>query len=195
MINIKRSSRKIRIGSLVIGGDSPVAVQSMAATQTQNLEDTALQIEVLEQAGADVIRIAVDNEADVFALEILRKKFPNPIFSVDLQENYRLAPKVAPLVNKIRYNPGHLYHLDKDKSILQKVEFIVDAAKSYDCAIRIGVNCGSIDPEYKEKFKTLEMAKAEICSKVRPAVSILPLTTHKMTDLCKSGRALAYTQH
>ena len=153
MINIKRSSRKIRIGSLVIGGDSPVAVQSMAATQTQDLEETARQIEILERAGADVIRIAVDNDADVVALETLRKKFPNPIFSVDLQENYRLAPKVAPLVNKIRYNPGHLYHLDKDKSILQKVEFIVDAAKSYDCAIRIGVNCGSIDPEYKEKYK------------------------------------------
>ena len=153
MINIKKSSRKIRIGSLVIGGDSPVAVQSMAATQTQDLEETARQIEILERAGADVIRIAVDNDADVVALETLRKKFPNPIFSVDLQENYRLAPKVAPLVNKIRYNPGHLYHLDKDKSILQKVEFIVDAAKSYDCAIRIGVNCGSIDPEYKEKYK------------------------------------------
>ena len=153
MINIKRSSRKIRIGSLVIGGDSPVAVQSMAATQTQDLEETARQIEILERAGADVIRIAVDNDADVVALETLRKKFPNPIFSVDLQENYRLAPKVAPLVHKIRYNPGHLYHLDKDKSILQKVEFIVDAAKSYDCAIRIGVNCGSIDPEYKEKYK------------------------------------------
>ena len=153
MSSKNRSSRKIHIGSLVIGGDSPVAVQSMAATQTQNLEDTARQIEILEQAGADVIRIAVDNEADVLALEILRKKFPNPIFSVDLQENYRLAPKVAPLVNKIRYNPGHLYHLDKDKSILQKVEFIVDAARSYNCAIRIGVNCGSIDPEYKEKFK------------------------------------------
>jgi len=153
MIDKKRLSRKIRIGSLVIGGDSPVAVQSMAATQTQDLEETARQIEILERAGADVIRIAVDNNADVVALETLRKKFPNPIFSVDLQENYRLAPKVAPLVDKIRYNPGHLYHLDKDKSILQKVEFIVEAAKSHDCAIRIGVNCGSIDPEYKEKFK------------------------------------------
>jgi len=153
MASKNRLSRKIYIGSLVIGGDSPVAVQSMAATQTQNLEDTARQIEILDQAGADVIRIAVDSEADVVALEILRKKFPSPILSVDLQENYRLAPKVAPLVNKIRYNPGHLYHLDKDKSILQKVEFIVNAAKLYNCAIRVGVNCGSIDPEYKEKFK------------------------------------------
>jgi len=153
MSTINRLSRKIYIGSLVIGGNSPVAVQSMAATQTQDLVETARQIEILERAGADVIRIAVDNEADVAALKTLRKKFPNPIFSVDLQENYRLAPKVAPLVNKIRYNPGHLYHLDKDKSIRQKVEFIVTAAESYNCAIRVGVNCGSIDPDYKENFK------------------------------------------
>lgn len=148
-----RTTRKISIGSLQIGGDSPIAVQSMAATQTQNLEATARQIEVLEQAGADVIRIAVDSEQDVEALESLRKKFPNPVFSVDLQENYKLAPKVAPLVDKIRYNPGHLFHLEKDKSIREKVEFIIDAARTHGCAIRIGINCGSIDPEYKEKYK------------------------------------------
>jgi len=130
-----------------------LAVQSMAATQTQNLEATARQIEVLEQAGADVIRIAVDSDADVAALQTLREKFPNPVLSVDLQENYKLAPKVAPLVNKVRYNPGHLFHLEKDKSIREKVEFIIDAARAHGCAIRIGVNCGSIDPDYKEKYK------------------------------------------
>ena len=148
-----RSTRKISIGSLQIGGDSPLAVQSMAATQTQNLEATARQVEILELAGADVIRIAVDSEDDVAALKILRKKFPNPVFSVDLQENYKLAPKVAPFVNKIRYNPGHLFHLEKDKSIREKVKFIIDAARANSCAIRIGVNCGSIDPKYKEKYK------------------------------------------
>ncbi len=148
-----RSTRKISIGSLQIGGDSPLAVQSMAATQTQNLEATARQVEILELAGADVIRIAVDSEDDVAALKILREKFPNPVFSVDLQENYKLAPKVAPFVNKIRYNPGHLFHLEKDKSIREKVKFIIDAARANSCAIRIGVNCGSIDPKYKEKYK------------------------------------------
>ncbi|KMP11287.1 4-hydroxy-3-methylbut-2-en-1-yl diphosphate synthase [Candidatus Nitromaritima sp. SCGC AAA799-C22] len=148
-----RTTRKIHIGSLEIGGDAPVAVQSMAATQTQNLSATARQIEVLQQAGADVIRIAVDSEADVTALETLRKQFPDPVLSVDLQENYKLAPRVAPLVNKIRYNPGHLFHLEKEKSIREKVEFIIDAARANDCAIRIGVNCGSVDPDYKEKYK------------------------------------------
>ncbi|MFQ5451134.1 MAG: (E)-4-hydroxy-3-methylbut-2-enyl-diphosphate synthase [Nitrospinaceae bacterium] len=148
-----RPSRKIRIGSLVIGGDSPIAVQSMAATRTQDLEATARQIEILEKQKADVIRIAVDSEADVRALKILRDRFPHGVFSVDLQENYRLAPLVAPLVSKIRYNPGHLYHLEKDKTIREKVEFIVNAARENGCAIRIGVNCGSVDPDYKEKYK------------------------------------------
>ena len=148
-----RKTRKIRIGNVVIGGDSPIAVQSMAATQTQDLDATARQIEVLEKAKADVIRIAVDNEKDVEALKVLRKKFPDSTLSVDLQENYKLAPLVAPWVNKIRYNPGHLFHLEKEKTIREKVEFIVEAARENDCAIRIGVNCGSVDPDYKEKYK------------------------------------------
>jgi len=148
-----RKTRKIHIGKLVIGGDSPIAVQSMAATQTQDLTATARQIEVLEKANADIIRIAVDNEKDVEALKILREKFPDGIWSVDLQENYKLAPIVAPWVDKIRYNPGHLFHLEKDKSIREKVQFIVEAARENECALRIGVNCGSVDPDYKEKYK------------------------------------------
>ena len=147
-----RKTRKIHIGKLVIGGDSPIAVQSMAATQTQDLTATARQIEVLEKANADIIRIAVDNEKDVEALKILREKFPESTWSVDLQENYKLAPLVAPWVDKIRYNPGHLFHLEKDKSIREKVQFIVEAARENQCALRIGVNCGSVDPDYKEKY-------------------------------------------
>ena len=150
---ISRKTRKIQIGKLMIGGDSPIAIQSMAATQTQNLEATARQIEVLEAAQADIIRIAVDNEKDVTALRTLRQQFPKSVWSVDLQENYKLAPLVAPFVDKIRYNPGHLFHLDKHKTIREKVEFIVNSAKENDCAIRIGVNCGSVDPDYKERYK------------------------------------------
>lgn len=146
-----RQTRRIKIGSLTIGGDSPIAVQSMTATRTQDLEATAKQIRILEEAGADVIRIAIDSTDDVEALKKLRKN-TNAVLSVDLQENYRLAPLVAPLVDKIRYNPGHLWHLDKDKSIPEKVAFIVDAARKNDCAIRIGVNCGSVDPDYKARF-------------------------------------------
>ncbi len=148
---ITRKTRKIKIGRLEIGGDAPIAVQSMAATQTKDIPATRRQVEILEKAHADVIRIAIDDERDLEALKEIRKH-TDAVLSVDLQENYRLAEKVAPHVNKIRYNPGHLYHLDKDKTIREKVEFIVKAAKDNDCAIRIGVNGGSVDPDYLAKY-------------------------------------------
>ncbi len=90
-----RKTRKIKIGSLTIGGDSPIAVQSMTATRTVDIDATARQIRILEEAGADIIRIAVDSKQDVEALKTLRQG-SKAIFSVDLQENYRLAPLVAP---------------------------------------------------------------------------------------------------
>lgn len=158
-----RQTRKIKIGSLTIGGDSPIAVQSMTATRTVDLEATGRQIRILEEAGADIIRIAVDSKEDVEALKKLRQN-SQALFSVDLQENYRLAPLVAPYVQKIRYNPGHLFHLDKDKTIREKVEFIVNAARDNQCAIRIGVNCGSIDPDYKSRYADDPLAGMVQCA-------------------------------
>ena len=158
-----RKTRKIRIGPLTIGGDSPIAVQSMTATRTVDIVATTRQIQILEQAGADVIRIAVDSQQDVEALKTLRKA-SNAVLSVDLQENYRLAPLVAPLVNKIRYNPGHLYHLDQELSIPDKVKFIVEAAQEHDCAIRIGVNCGSVDPVYTARYPDDPLAAMVNCA-------------------------------
>lgn len=146
-----RKTRRIAIRELPVGGSAPIAVQSMAATPTRDLEATREQIRLLEAAGADLIRIAVDSKADVEALAILRSE-TDALLSVDLQENYRLAADVAPLVDKIRYNPGHLHHHQKELSVREKVAFIVDCARQGHCAIRIGVNAGSIAPEYQERF-------------------------------------------
>ena len=147
MTEIKRNAtRTVKIGSVTIGGTNPIAVQSMAATRTQDIAATLRQIEVIEKAGADLIRIAVDSPRDVVALEEISKNASVPL-SVDLQENYRLVEKVAPHVDKVRYNPGHLYHHEKKKTIRDKVAFIVEQAVNNDCAIRIGVNCGSVDPD------------------------------------------------
>jgi (E)-4-hydroxy-3-methylbut-2-enyl-diphosphate synthase len=137
---------------VLIGGSNPIAVQSMAATRTQDVAATIRQVELLEAAGADVIRIAVDNPKDVAALAEIRKARPNANLSIDLQENYRLAEKVAPFVQKIRYNPGHLYHIEREKSVEQKVKYLVDVARAHDCAMRIGVNAGSVDPEKIAKY-------------------------------------------
>jgi len=147
-----RVTRTIRIGRITIGGDSPIVVQSMTATRTQDVPATIRQVELLEAAGADVIRIAVDNPKDVVALAEIRAARPNANLVIDLQENYRLAEKVAPYVQKLRYNPGHLYHLEREKPVREKVRYLVDVARAHGCAMRIGVNAGSVDPEKVAKY-------------------------------------------
>jgi (E)-4-hydroxy-3-methylbut-2-enyl-diphosphate synthase len=147
-----RQTREIRIGNVKIGGANPIAVQSMTATRTQDVAATIRQVELLEAAGADVIRIAVDNPKDVAALAEIRAARPHANLSIDLQENYTLAEKVAPYVQKLRYNPGHLYHLHKDKTVKEKLSYLVSVARDHGCAMRIGVNAGSVDPDKVAKY-------------------------------------------
>lgn len=148
---VRNPTRSVRIGSITIGDGHPIAVQSMTATHTQDVDATADQVEMLERAGADVVRIAVDSRKDADALAEIRLR-TRANLSVDLQENYRLAEVVAPHVNKVRYNPGHLYHHERERPWQDKVKYIADVAAVNDCALRVGVNCGSVDPDQKEKF-------------------------------------------
>ncbi len=141
----RNPTRSVRIGSVTLGTGHPIAVQSMTATHTQDVEATVAQIHDLEAAGADIVRIAVDSNKDAEALRAIRDQTTANL-SVDLQENYRLAAAVAPHVDKIRYNPGHLYHHEREKAWQDKVKFLVDVAGQHDCAMRVGVNCGSVDP-------------------------------------------------
>jgi (E)-4-hydroxy-3-methylbut-2-enyl-diphosphate synthase len=123
----------------------------MAATRTRDVEATLRQVQILEAAGADLIRIAVDSKEDVDCLAEIRAQ-TDALLSVDLQESYRLATRVAPHVDKIRYNPGHLHHHEKTRPVSEKVAFLAETAGAHGCAMRIGVNAGSIAPEYKERF-------------------------------------------
>lgn len=153
-VQIQRNpTRKVRVGSVFIGGDAPIAVQSMTATHTQNIDATVALVNLLSDAGADVVRIAVDSEKDAAALAEIRQQ-TSANLSVDLQESYRLVTKVAPHVDKVRYNPGHLYHHEKQKHWTEKVEFIAKTATEFGCSLRIGVNCGSVDPDKKSKYST-----------------------------------------
>ena len=147
----RNATRAVKIGSATIGDGNPIAVQSMTATHTQNIDATVGQIEDLFAAGADVIRVAVDSTKDAAALAEIRKQTKANLV-VDLQENYRLAEIVAPHVDKIRYNPGHLYHHEREKPWQEKVRYLASVAKDHDCAMRVGVNCGSVDPAKKEKY-------------------------------------------
>lgn len=164
--NIQRNqTRAVRIGSIHIGGGNPVAVQSMTATKTQDVDATVAQVNAIAAAGADVIRIAVDSRKDADALKEIRKQTTANL-SVDLQENYRMAEIVAPHVDKIRYNPGHLYHHEREKPWQDKVRFIADIAAANDCAVRVGVNCGSVDPDKVGLFDEEDSISPMIASAV-----------------------------
>ncbi|MBL8815474.1 MAG: (E)-4-hydroxy-3-methylbut-2-enyl-diphosphate synthase [Planctomyces sp.] len=147
----RNPTRRVQIGSTAIGGGEPIAVQCMTATRTQDIDATVRQIQDLVNAGADVVRVAIDSMKDAEALMEIRRQVSGNL-SVDLQENYRLAEVIAPYVDKIRYNPGHLYHHETSKPWQQKVEYLVQVARDHDCAMRIGVNCGSVDPAVKSRF-------------------------------------------
>jgi (E)-4-hydroxy-3-methylbut-2-enyl-diphosphate synthase len=147
----RNSTRSVRIGSVTIGAGHPIAVQSMTATHTSDVAATIAQINDLQAAGADVVRVAVDSRHDAEALAEIRQQ-TSANLAVDLQENYRLAELVAPHVDKLRYNPGHLYHHERDKPWQDKVRWLADVAAKHDCAMRVGVNCGSVDPAKLEQF-------------------------------------------
>lgn len=142
----RNPTRAVQIGDVTIGDGHPIAVQSMAATKTQDVPATIRQVQLLEAAGVDLIRVAVDSRKDTDALARVAEHASRPL-TVDLQENYRLAAIVAPWVSKLRYNPGHLYHHEPERSIRDKVAFLAETAAANDCAMRIGVNCGSVDPD------------------------------------------------
>lgn len=153
----RNPTRSVRAGTAWLGSAHPIAVQSMCATRTQDVDATVEQAEAIRNAGGDLVRVAVDSTKDVEALaEIRRQTKANLV--VDLQENYRLAAVVAPFVDKVRYNPGHLYHHEREKPIKEKVRFLAEVAREHDCAIRVGVNCGSVDPEVKARHPEDDVA-------------------------------------
>lgn len=147
----RNPTRAVRIGSVTIGAGNPIAVQSMTATHTQDIDGTVAQVNDLYAAGADVVRVAVDSKKDVEALAEIRKQTKTNLV-VDLQENYRLSELVAPYVDKLRYNPGHLYHHEPEKPWQEKVKYLAKVAIDHDLAMRVGVNCGSVDPAKKDKY-------------------------------------------
>jgi len=145
----RNPTRPVRIGTVTIGDGHPIAIQSMTATPTKDIDRTVNQVRALNEAGAHIIRIAVDSRSDAEAVVEIASQC-NANLAVDLQENYRLAEIVAPHVAKLRYNPGHLYHHEQEKPWQDKVRYIASVAGEHECAIRVGVNCGSVDPAKQE---------------------------------------------
>ncbi len=147
-----RRTRQIDIGGIKVGGGAPIVIQSMCATRTIDVDQTVKQAHQLADAGAGIVRIAMDNEKEIPAIREIRAQTKGIVLSVDLQENYRIADRVAPHVDKLRYNPGHLHHIEKSRTVEQKVRWLVDIAQDNNLAIRIGINCGSVAPAFLEKY-------------------------------------------
>ena len=163
LLAVRNNTRAVRAGAVQIGGGAPVSVQSMCATHTQDVAATSAQAERLAKAGAALVRVAVDSKADAEGLAEIHRRIGVPLV-VDLQEHYRLAPLVAPHVAKMRYNPGHLHHHDRQKPMVDKVKWIADVAGAAGCALRVGVNCGSVAPEYDERFPGDQVGAIVACA-------------------------------
>ena len=142
----RRKTKKISVGKIFIGGDSPISVQSMTNTITSDETSTINQVNQLKEVGADLVRISCPDQNSTKALKNIVKKTDIPIIA-DIHFHYKRAIEAAQSgANCLRINPGNIGSNDRVKDVIK-------AAKDYDCAIRIGVNAGSLEKKILEKFK------------------------------------------
>ena len=137
-------TKKIYIKDVAIGGDAPISVQSMTFSDTRDVEATLEQIKRLHFAGADIVRVAVPDMEAALALEEISKQSTLPLVA-DIHFNYRLALEAAKWVDAIRFNPGNI----GEKS---RIKEIVKACKERNLPIRVGVNAGSLEKEFEQKY-------------------------------------------
>tara|TARA_Y200000002_G_scaffold366741_1_gene358032 strand:+ start:896 stop:1981 length:1086 start_codon:yes stop_codon:yes gene_type:complete len=142
----RKSTKKINVGNISVGGDSPISVQSMTNTLTTDIKETISQIHSLEKAGADIVRVSCPDEGSTKALQSIVKEVTVPIVA-DIHFHYKRAIEAAEMgASCLRINPGNIGTKDR---ILE----VVKAAKNNNCSIRIGVNAGSLDKNLLEKYK------------------------------------------
>ena len=137
-------TKKIFVGSVAIGGDAPISVQSMTFSKTQNIEETVAQINRLHFAGADIVRLAVPDEEAAYALSKIKSQVKLPIVA-DIHFKYKLALIASEVVDCIRINPGNI-------GSKERVAEVVKACKARNIPIRIGVNCGSLEEQFENKY-------------------------------------------
>jgi (E)-4-hydroxy-3-methylbut-2-enyl-diphosphate synthase len=145
---IRKTTKKIKVGELFIGGDSPISVQSMTNTDTRDKKTTIEQIKRLEEAGCDIVRLAVPDLEAANCLSEIKKAAKIPVVA-DIHFDYRLAlESMKNGVDKIRLNPGNI----GDRS---RVKMVVEMASERNIPIRIGVNSGSVEKHILEKYKVV----------------------------------------
>jgi (E)-4-hydroxy-3-methylbut-2-enyl-diphosphate synthase len=141
----RRKSRQIMVGNVAVGGDAPVSVQSMTNTETTDVAATVAQIQALENAGADIVRVSVPSMEAAEAFGKIKQQVNVPLVS-DIHFDHKIALRVAELgVDCLRINPGNIGREDR-------VRAVVDAARDRGIPIRIGVNAGSLEKDLQKKY-------------------------------------------
>ena len=143
-LKLRYPTKEISLGGVKIGGDAPIPVQSMTFTKTADLQATKAQIDALQFAGCDIVRVAVSDEEDANALKELKKIIALPLVA-DIHFRYKFALIAAQSVDCIRINPGNIGSKDRIKAV-------VDACKEMGIPIRIGVNAGSLEKQFEVKY-------------------------------------------
>lgn len=142
---LREETRSVQVGNLTIGGNNHVVIQSMCNTKTKNVEATIKQINALEQAGCELVRVAVFDKEDAYAIKEIKKGIHIPLVA-DIHFDYKLALiAIESGIDKVRINPGNI-------GSIEKVKAVVDACKKKHIPIRIGVNGGSLEKEILEKY-------------------------------------------
>jgi (E)-4-hydroxy-3-methylbut-2-enyl-diphosphate synthase len=142
---IRRRCRQIRVGSVAVGGDEPITVQSMTNTPTSDAAATIDQIRRLEEAGADIVRVSCPDEESTAAMPAITRAAKVPIVA-DIHFHYRRAIEAARAgAACLRINPGNI-------GSQERVREVVKAAKDHGCSMRIGVNAGSLERDLLEKY-------------------------------------------
>ena len=142
----RRKTKKIKVGNVLVGGDSQISVQSMTNTLTTDVKATVKQINSLEEAGADIVRVSCPNEESTRALKEIVKEVKVPIVA-DIHFHYKRAIEAAKMgASCLRINPGNI-------GSNERIVEVIKAAKDNNCSIRVGVNAGSLDKKLLEKYK------------------------------------------
>lgn len=148
----RHKTRVVSVGDHLVGGDHPISVQSMTTTNTFDVEETIAQIQKLEEAGCEIIRVTVPKKEDVEACRLIRPRIKIPLIA-DIHYDYRMALACLeattdtgrPAVDKIRINPGNIGGIERFKEVIRK-------AKDKGIPMRVGVNSGSLEKDLIEKY-------------------------------------------
>ena len=142
----RRKTRKIKVGSVEVGGDAPISVQSMTNTLTTDADATIKQINELSEAGADIVRVSCPDKDSSLSLKKIIKHISVPVVA-DIHFHYKRAIEAADSgASCLRINPGNIGSKERVREILK-------AARDHDCSIRVGINAGSLEKKLLEKYK------------------------------------------